>query len=414
MRIKHAIERIPGGMMIIPLLLGALLNTIDQARLAPINAVLAWMGAVPAGHAAIPAGTTVEVPAGRLDALGGGKVQVDGAWIPVAEWKARPADPAAAVTVLDAKLPYYEFLRVGSIPAHKIGSFTEQLFKSGALCLIALFLLCAAAQMHLRVGARALGKGMILTGTKFAVGVGVGWLVAVVFGPFEGFLGLATITIIAAMTNGNGGMYAALTGQYGNRSDVGALSILSLNDGPFLTMVGLGILGTEFPLVVFLGVLIPIVVGMVLGNLDEDIRTFLAPGEKLLIPFFAFALGANMNFATFLNPAVAAGGILLGVMTTVLTGFGMWLVFTLFRIRSRIAAFAEASVAGNATATPAAIAAAAAAAGSADAAQYQALVGTATAQISIAVITTALLCPIAVVLVDRWQRARGIEGAQES
>ncbi|MFM2092107.1 MAG: hypothetical protein RLZZ127_2596, partial [Planctomycetota bacterium] len=360
MHLKKTIERIPGGMMIIPLLLGALLNTVDQARLAPVQALLAWMGAVPAGHTAIPAGTTVAVPAGRLDSLAGGKVEVGGTWIPLAEWKERPADPATAVTVQDAKLPYYEFLRIGAIPAHKIGSFTEQLFKSGALCLIALFLLCAAAQMNLRIGARAVGKGVMLTGTKFAVGVGVGWLVAVAFGPFEGFLGLTTVTIIAAMTNGNGGMYAALTGQYGNRSDVGALSILSLNDGPFLTMVGLGILGTAFPMVVFLGVLIPILIGMTLGNLDEDIRTFLAPGEKLLIPFFAFALGANMNLATFLNAEVAAGGILLGVMTTILTGLGMWTVFTLFRIRSRIAPFAEASVAGNATATPAAIAAAAA------------------------------------------------------
>jgi hypothetical protein len=35
------------------------------------------------------------------------------------------------------------------------------------------------------------------------------------------------------------------------------------------------------------------------GNLDDDIRGFLRPGERLVIPFFAFALGANLNLAVF-------------------------------------------------------------------------------------------------------------------
>lgn len=108
--------------------------------------------------------------------------------------------------------------------------------------------------------------------------------------------------------------------------------------------------------------IVPLLLGMLLCNLDDDIRGFLRPGEKLLVPFFAFA---------------------------------------------------EASTAGNATATPAAIAAAAAAAGSPHAAACRELVGPATAQISIAVIFTALLCPLAVTLVDRWQRARGIEARTE-
>jgi 2-keto-3-deoxygluconate permease len=87
----------------------------------------------------------------------------------------------------------------------------------------------------------------------------------------------------------------------------------------------------------------------------------------------------------------------------------MWLLLGVFRFRSRLSAAAEASTAGNAVATPAAIAAAAAAAGSPNAAAFQEIVSTATAQISIAVVTTALLCPAAVIVLDRWQRRRGID-----
>jgi 2-keto-3-deoxygluconate permease len=364
-RIKHTIERIPGGLMIVPLFLGALCNTIDAAHYPLIMDALRDLGAAP------------------------------------------------------VKPGVYEFFR--------IGSFTEALFKSGALALIALFLFCSASQMNLRISGVAAMKGTTLLLTKFGVGVGVGYLLQASLGPAGGWTGLAAMTIIAGMTNGNGGMYAALTGQYGNRSDIGALSILSLNDGPFLTMVALGIFsGEHFPAVAFLSVLLPIAIGMALGNLDEEMRTFLAPGERLLVPFFAFALGANMNLAAFMKPEALVGGLVIGVGTVVCTGGAMWLAFALLGYRSRIAAAAEASVAGNATATPAAIAAVAASAAAgavagspeaaaavARAAAYQDLVSLANAQISIAVITTAILCPIAVMAVDRWQRARGIIGTQE-
>jgi 2-keto-3-deoxygluconate permease len=152
---------------------------------------------------------------------------------------------------------------------------------------------------------------------------------------------------------------------------------------------------------------------MLLGNLDEDIREFLRPGEKIMVPFFAFALGANMNLAVFLQGNLLLGGVVLGLMTLLITGSVMWLTLAIGGFRSRIAAFSEASVAGNAAGTPAAIAGAAAAAASPNASAYQSILGIATAQISVAVITTALLCPIAVMIVDRRQRRRGVIGTAE-
>ena len=359
MKIKATLERIPGGLMLVPLLLGACCNTMDQAHLPFIESALKVLGASP------------------------------------------------------AKNGHFEFLRLGAVPAEGVTSFTESLFKTGALTLIALFLFCVGTQMTVRIGARALGKGALLTGSKFIAGAVVGIALGKLFDPFHGFLGLSTVAIVAAMTNGNGGLFAALTGQYGNRSDVGALSVLSLNDGPFLTMIALGLMGERFPVVVFLAVLLPLGLGLVLGNLDDDLREFFRPGEKLVVPFFAFALGAGMNLAVFAQWDLLLGGVVLGAMTTLLTGGAMWVSLTVFGYRSRISSMAEASVAGNAAATPAAIAAAAAAAGSPNAAAFQGIVGTATAQISIAVITTALLCPVAVLAVDRWQRSRGIVGTAE-
>ena len=359
MQIKKTIEKVPGGLMVVPLLFGALLNTLDQMHLPIIMEFLKSLGVAP------------------------------------------------------VKPGIYEFLR--------IGGFSQFLFKDGAMPLIALFLFCCGSQMNLRVGGVALKKGVILTASKYFTGLAVGVLWGKLSGDMmNGFLGLSTMAIIAAMTNGNGGMYAALTGQYGNRSDVGAVAVLSLNDGPFFTLMALGMLGANFPIIAFIAVLLPIGIGMILGNLDPDIRDFLKAGEFLPIPFFAFALGAGMNFANFFNPQVVVAGVTLGIMTTVLTALTGILCFKIFREKSQIAPVAEASTAGNAVGTPAAIAAAAAvAAGSgmmsaAEAQAYKDLVQLATIQVSLSTLTTAILCPIAVIMMDKWQRSRGIDGKIES
>ncbi|NEU30126.1 2-keto-3-deoxygluconate permease [bacterium LRH843] len=357
MKIKQTVEKVPGGLMVVPLLLGALVNTIDQLHIPFIMDMLKSLGVAPNAEG------------------------------------------------------YYEMLR--------IGGFSEALFKTGSLTLIALFLFCAGSQMDLRVGGRALKKGVLLITSKYLAGLIVGLLFGYFFDPMNGLLGLSSMAIIAAMTNGNGGMYAALTGQYGNRSDVGAVSVLSLNDGPFLTLVALGLMGSSFPVIAFIAVLLPIGIGMLLGNLDPEIREFLRPGEILPVPFFAFALGAGMNLANFFNPEVVGAGVTLGILTVVLTGGAGILVFKLFKEKSQIAPVAEASTAGNAAATPAAIAAAAAvAAGSgmmseADAQAYADLVNIATAQISLATLTTAILCPVAVILMDKYQKSKGIDGKAE-
>ena len=353
-QIKKTIEKVPGGLMVVPLFTAALLNTIDQMHIPFIMTFLKSLGVAP------------------------------------------------------VKPGIYEFLR--------IGGFAQWLFKDGALPLIALFLFCCGSQMNLRVGGLAMKKGILLTASKYFTGLIVGVLWGKLSGDMmNGFLGLSTMAIIAAMTNGNGGMYAALTGQYGNRSDVGAVAVLSLNDGPFFTLMALGMLGANFPIIAFIAVLLPIAIGMLLGNLDPDIRSFLKPGETLPIPFFAFALGAGMNFATFFNPKVVVAGVTLGLMTVTLTALTGILVFKLFREKSQIAPVAEASTAGNAVGTPAAIAAAASVAAGAgmmspaEAQAYKNLVEIATLQVSLSTLTTAILCPFAVIMMDKWQKSRGID-----
>ena len=79
---------------------------------------------------------------------------------------------------------------------------------------------------------------------------------------------------------------------------------MSIESGPFLTMVTLGVAGlSAFPWQTLVGAVLPLVVGLTLGNLDRELRAFLARAVPVLIPFFAFALGAGINLTNVWRPA---------------------------------------------------------------------------------------------------------------
>ncbi len=313
MKIKQSIEKIPGGMMVVPLIVGALINTFFPQLL-------------------------------------------------------------------------------------QIGGFTTAI-ATGASPLIGVFLVCMGSGISLKAAPQALKKGVVITFTKFVVGVILGLIVARFMG--DNLLGLSSLALIAAMTNSNGGLYAALSGEFGDKTDVGAIAIISVNDGPFLTMIALGTAGiAKIPFMGLVAVLLPIVVGMILGNLDKDMKEFLSKGGALLIPFFAFALGAGINFGMLIKAGLS--GVLLGVLTSVVGGF-----FNIMADRatggSGVAGAAASSTAGNAVATPQAIAVADP--------SLTAVASVATPQVAASTITTALLTPIITAFIAK--RSKKNAGDQE-
>lgn len=130
---------------------------------------------------------------------------------------------------------------------------------------------------------------------------------------------------------------------------------MSLESGPFFTMVTLGVAGVAaFPLPSFIGTILPLILGMILGNLDRGMREFLAPAVPILIPFFAFGLGNTMTFMTVWK--AGSLGVLMGIGVVAITGTALIITDKLIG-GNGVAGIAAASTAGNAAAVPAAIAA---------------------------------------------------------
>lgn len=267
----------------------------------------------------------------------------------------------------------------------KIGGFTTALFSSAASStILACFMFLIGSQINFKLAPKAIKKGVLLITGKFIVGAGIGIIIGKVFGP-AGVLGLSPLAILAALTNCNGGLYASLASQYGDETDVGAYALLSLKDGPFFTLVALGASGlAQVPFMALVAVMVPIVIGMILGNIDPDMRKFLGSSKMLLIPFFSFPLGAGMNLSTIVQ--AGGPGILLGVIAA-FTGIGAFILLKIFK-EEPIIGLGTGSTAGNAVATPAAVAAAD---------PTLAVVATvATAQVAAACVVSAILCPFIV------------------
>ena len=284
---------------------------------------------------------------------------------------------------------------IGPHTATFFGSFTGALF-TGALPILAVFYVCMGSTISVGMLPRVARKGGMLLAAKICLGIVAG----VVIGHFLGekpvaagwFAGISTLAVVAAINDTNGGLYMALMGQYGASEDAAAYSVMSLESGPFLTMVTLGVAGlSAFPWETLVGAILPLGIGILLGNLDRDVRNFLGRATPVMIPFFAFALGTTLN----LHQVWKAGllGLLLGLGVVIVSGLVLILTDRATG-GNGTAGIAAATTAGNAAAVPMLVASANHV--------YAAAAGPATVLIASSVIVSSLVTPV----LTAWWAAR--------
>ncbi len=283
------------------------------------------------------------------------------------------------------------------------GSFTNGLI-TGTVPILAVWFFCMGATVDLKATGVVLRKSGTLLVTKIIVA----WLVTMVAayalpegGITTGILaGLSVLAITTSMDMTNGGLYAALMEQYGTKEEAGAYVLMSVESGPLVSMLILGASGVAvFEPRLFVGAVLPFLVGFALGNLDRDLRELFGRCVLALIPFFGFSLGNGLDLHVILQSGFS--GVLLSVFVIVVTGVPLILADIFIGRGNGTAGIAASSTAGAAIANPFLI--------GEMVPRFKPMVPAATVLVATACLVTAILVPI---LTAIWARKAGAQPRQ--
>jgi len=262
------------------------------------------------------------------------------------------------------------------------GGFTGN-FLTGTSVILFMFFFSVGTSIDLRTSGYIAKKGISLLVGKvlFASVLGV---IASHLLPTNGiqtgiFSGLSVLAIIAAFNETNGGLYLGLMTSLDRKEDAAGFPFISIESGPFMTMVAMGVAGiASFPWQTLVSTLIPLVPG--------------------LIPFFAFTLGFSLNFGMIIQSGFI--GIFMGVAVVLLSGGVLSFIDRYITKSDGVAGWAASSTAGAAVAVPYAIAQANP--------QFEPVAASATAIIATSVLVSSILTPIVTMYFEKRARAKGL------
>lgn len=278
------------------------------------------------------------------------------------------------------------------------GSFTNGSM-TGTIPILAVWFFCMGASIDIKASGTVLRKSGTLVVTKIAVA----WLVALLASqllPSGGiqtgfFAGLSVLAIVACMDMTNGGLYASIMQQYGSKEEAGAFVLMSIESGPLVTMLVLGGSGqATFEPHVFVGAVLPFLIGFALGNIDHDLRSFFNQATTTMIPFFGFALGNSIDMKVIADTGIL--GILLGLFVIIITGIPLMLTDKFIGGGNGTAGLAASSTAGAAVANPMIVANMKP--------EFLPAAQSATALVATSIIVTSILVPI---LTAEWSKFAG-------
>lgn len=189
-------------------------------------------------------------------------------------------------------------------------------------------------------------------------------------------------------------LFITLNIDYGDDLDQGLAGITSLITGPMLAMLVLGMSGiANIPLRAMADSLMPVIIGILIGNIDKDFAKILKLSQKVIIPFLGFTMGSSINFKDIFRAGFS--GLILAFIVIFIIGSITLLADIYINKRPGHAAWAISTTGANAVAVPQIIA-------EIDP-SYLPLVGLATAQVAASAVITIILTPLITAL---WAKSK--------
>ena len=235
-----------------------------------------------------------------------------------------------------------------------LGNPMQDMFSSsGQMLLIGLMLFCTGTSLKLSDMKDALHRGVILIATRLIVAYLLCALFYLAFG-YDGILGIPFLAFVCAVSSANAALYMGIIQPFGDKADKASFGIMLICSMPLLPLLFLGFFGTSgfgmTQIMQIVSLLIPFILGMILGNLDEDIRKVFAGGNSIILPFLGFEFGSTINLIDAVK--MLPQGILMSILYFIITIVPSLFVERVVLKRPGYVSFASASLAGVALSIP--------------------------------------------------------------
>ncbi len=280
-----------------------------------------------------------------------------------------------------------------------LGDPVEMIFSSrGILGFLGLMLFFTGTQTNLKRLGHALKTGLPLILVRFGLSYGIGFLALWLWG-MEGFAGLSFVDLIPCLTPPNAVLFSGITDPYADDADRSYFSICLLLALPVLPLIAIqGAENTPIDYMMLISMVIPLVLGLAMGNLDARIAHYFANGNAVILMFLGFQFGSYIDLTHAVNEIPSA-------LVLMLVFYAVTIIPSLFVEvfavkRTGYMTLAMSGLAGVSLSIPG-LAAAAYADGELDAIAQKA-----TYQLAFVLIVTCLLAPLLTDMVNRLAFAR--------
>ncbi len=241
-----------------------------------------------------------------------------------------------------------------------LGNPMKDLFgKTGQMLVIGLMLFCTGTMIKPHDFVEVFKRGIWIILARLIPAYVISVLVFI-FCP-NGFLGIDPVTFCVCVTSANAALYMGIIPPYADNSDRATFPIMLILSMPLLPFIVISSLGTSSADAGLLGkfmqiisLLLPFILGFILGNLDPKIREVFKGGNTIILPFLGFQFGSTINLAkAFTSGSVWIAAIVLIIIYWAVTLIIPYIVDRFALKRPGYASVASASIAGVSLSIPA-------------------------------------------------------------
>lgn len=194
-----------------------------------------------------------------------------------------------------------------------IGGITESFLGGGSTgFIIGMLCFCSGIGIDVKKLGKLMKRHGVIIVTKIVITIAVSLIFMGLFGQ-QGIFGISALAFTVALSSMNPALYISIVTDFGDDIDKAAFGLVGMLGIPALPMFIYAVAGQgEISWVPIISTIIPLILGIVLGNLDKDFVGLFDKAIVVLLPLLGWKIGQGMNLIEGLQSGVS--GILLAVL----------------------------------------------------------------------------------------------------